>query len=87
MVSVGHRQFGRDVAHAEFLEIDGMAVLLDQQDRAGNLAGRDLVADVVADALQFRARETSGGGAGDSAMPAFGASDERRTSSASAAAT
>ena len=35
-----------------------MTVLLDQNDRAGNLAGRDFVADVIADPLQFFARET-----------------------------
>ena len=42
-----------DVPHSEFLEIDGMAVLLDQDDGAGNLAGGDLVAHVVADTLEL----------------------------------
>src|SRR6202167_6503111 len=47
----------RDVAHAEIFEIDGMAVLLDQQDGAGDLAGHNLVAEIVADARQFGRRK------------------------------
>ena len=50
---------GRDVAHAEIFEIDRMAVLLDQEDGAGDFAGRDLVADIVADALEFCAAKSS----------------------------
>src|ERR1700730_8872710 len=42
---VGHRRLGLDVAHPEELVIDRLAVLLDQQDRAGNLLGRDFVAE------------------------------------------
>ena len=53
-----HRQAGREVADAETLEIDRLAVLLDQQDRAGNLAGRDFVANVIADPIEGRARES-----------------------------
>ena len=33
--------------------IDRLAVLLDQQDRAGNFALRNLVTEVIADALEF----------------------------------
>jgi len=47
----------RDVARTEAFEIDGMTVLLDQNDGAGDLAGRNFVADVIADPLQFRARK------------------------------
>ena len=54
----GHRPSAFDIAQAEALEIDGLTVLLDQNDRAGNLAGGNLVADVIADPLQFFARET-----------------------------
>jgi hypothetical protein len=50
---------GRDVAHAKFFEIDGFAMLLDQDDGAGNPAARDLVLDVVADLIQPGARKTS----------------------------
>src|SRR3954453_2198545 len=50
-----------DVAHAESFEIHSLTVLLDQNDGAGYLAVRNLVADIVADALQFRARETASG--------------------------
>src|SRR2546423_12503373 len=50
-----------DVAHAESFEIHRLTVLLDQNDGAGYLAVRNLVADVVAAALQFRARETASG--------------------------
>jgi hypothetical protein len=34
-----------------------MTMLLDQQDRAGNLAGRNLVAQEFAGSLEFRARK------------------------------
>jgi hypothetical protein len=54
----GHRQLGRDVANPEIFEVDRLPVLLDQHDGARNLAGRDLVADVVADALQPSLRKT-----------------------------
>ncbi len=47
------------VADAKTLEIDRLAVLLDQQDRAGNLAGRDFVADVVRRADRARPRKSS----------------------------
>jgi len=40
-----HRQFGRDIADAEIFGINRLAVLLDQEDRAGDLSGRDLVSD------------------------------------------
>ena len=43
------------VPHAETFEIDRLAVLLDQQDGAGNLAGRDLVANGVANPVEGRA--------------------------------
>src|SRR6266404_7815411 len=52
IVSAVHRQLGRDVANPENFEVDRLPVLLDQHDGTRNLAGRDLVADVVADALQ-----------------------------------
>ena len=48
----GHRTSGFDVTHAKTFEIDGTAVLLDQNDGAWNPAGHDFVADIVADALQ-----------------------------------
>ncbi len=54
-----HRRLGRDVANTEVLEISRFAVLLDQDDGARNLPGRDLVAKEVADPLQFRARKLS----------------------------
>ena len=50
-----HRLSGRGIPHAETFEIDRLAVLLDQEDRAGNLAGRDFVANVVADTVKGRA--------------------------------
>ena len=52
-----HGQFRRDVAAAEILEIDRLAVLLEQQDRAGKRAGRDLVPDVVGDFRQALGRQ------------------------------
>ena len=42
-----------DVAHPEELVIDRLAVLLDQQDRTGNLFGRDFVAEELADLLEL----------------------------------
>jgi hypothetical protein len=42
-----HRKLGRDIADAEILEIDRLAMLLDQQDCARDFAGRDLVSDVI----------------------------------------
>ena len=42
--------------------IDRLAVLLDQQDGAGNLAGRDLVAEIIADAFEFLRVEMRAGG-------------------------
>ena len=50
-----HRLAGRGVPHAETFEIDRLAVLLDQQDCAGNLAGRNFIANVVADPVKGRA--------------------------------
>ena len=50
-----HRLPGRWIPHAETFEIDRLAVLLDQQDRAGYLAGRDFVANVVANTIKGRA--------------------------------
>jgi hypothetical protein len=43
-----HRRAGRRVPHAETFEINQLAMLLDQHDCAGNLASRDLAANVVA---------------------------------------
>src|SRR5665213_3378664 len=54
----GHRQLALGVAHAKILEIDRTAVLLDQEDGAGNPAGRNLVAEIVAGALQPGGRKT-----------------------------
>jgi hypothetical protein len=56
-----HRHFGRDVADAEILRIDRLAVLLDQKDHAGDIAGRDFVADIVTDAIEPGARKASRG--------------------------
>jgi hypothetical protein len=39
-----------------------MTMLLDQQDGAWNLAGRNLVAQEIAGSLEFRAGEASSGG-------------------------
>jgi hypothetical protein len=50
----------RRVARAETFEVDLLAVLPDQQDGAGDLAGGDLAADIVAESLQRRARECRG---------------------------
>jgi hypothetical protein len=50
---IGHRQLGRDIAYAEEFAIDRLAVLLDQQDRAGDFSLRDLVAQIVADTLKL----------------------------------
>ena len=50
---IRHRRFGRGVAHPEELVIDRLAVLLDQQDSAGNLFGRDFVAEEFADFLEL----------------------------------
>ena len=50
-----HRLAGRRVPHAEALEIDRLAVLLDQQDGAGNLAGGDFVAELVPNPVKGRA--------------------------------
>ena len=52
-----HRPPGLGVQRAEAFEIDRLAVLLDQQDRAGNLARRDFVANGGADPVEGRARE------------------------------
>ena len=46
---VGDRRLGDDVLHAEGFVIDRLAVLLDQDDGAGDLAGRDLVLEELAD--------------------------------------
>ena len=46
---VRDRRLGDDVLHAEEFVIDRLAVLLDQHDRAGDLAGRDLVLEELAD--------------------------------------
>jgi hypothetical protein len=59
---IGHRQPGCDIAHAEELVIDRLAMLLDQQNRARNLAVRNLVAEILADALQFLRVEMRAGG-------------------------
>ena len=50
-----HRQPGRDAAQPETFQIDLLAVLLDQQHRAGNLAARNLVADDVAKPIEVGA--------------------------------
>ena len=42
---VGHRQPGRDIAHAEEFVINRLAMLLDQQNGARNLAVGDLAAE------------------------------------------
>ena len=57
MVSAAHRNFGGDVAQAKTLEINRVAVLLDQNDGAGNLALSDLVAEIIADPRQLLRRE------------------------------
>ncbi len=75
---IGHRQPGRDVAHAEEFVIDRLAVLLDQQDRAGNLALRDLVAEVIADALEFLLVEMRAGGNLEGAFRASRSRDRDR---------
>ena len=46
---------GPGIPHAEAFEINELAVLLDQHDGAGNLAGRDLAANVVAHPVERRA--------------------------------
>jgi len=51
----GHRQPCHHIAHAEILEIDRLAVLLDQQHGAGNFSGCNLVAEVVANTIKRRA--------------------------------
>ena len=45
--------FAVDVPHAKAFEVNGTAVLLDQDDRAGHFAGRNLVPDKIADTLQL----------------------------------
>jgi len=47
--------------------MDWLAVLLDQQDAAGNLAGRDLIANGVAKPLQGRGERVPTAGVRDSA--------------------
>jgi len=46
---VGDRRFAHHILHAEGFVIDRLAMLLDQKDRAGDLAGRDLVPKERAD--------------------------------------
>src|ERR1700682_2248103 len=46
---VRHRPLGDDILHAEELMIDRLAMLLDQKDRAGDLTGRHLVLEELAD--------------------------------------
>jgi hypothetical protein len=60
---------GRDVANPEILEVDRLPVLLDQHDGARDLAGRDLVADVVADARKLFGREAGRSRNGSSVLP------------------
>ena len=57
MVSALIGKLGRDVADAKVLEINRPAVLLDQQDRAGDFGTGNLVADVIADAREPFRRE------------------------------
>src|SRR5438477_6263445 len=47
-----------EIPHTEAFEVNGMAVLLDQNDGPRHLAGRNFLADQIADALQFRGRKT-----------------------------
>jgi hypothetical protein len=51
-----HRRLGRDVAIAEGLQIDRLAVLLDQDDRAGNATARDLGVEELGNAFEFSRR-------------------------------
>ena len=53
IVSVVIVDAGVDVALAEALEIDRLAVTLDQDDGAGNFAGRDLLIEELVDAGEF----------------------------------
>ena len=46
---VGDRRLADDVLHAEGFVVDRLAMLLDQHDCAGDLAGRDLVLEELAD--------------------------------------
>src|SRR5262249_49736679 len=85
-----HRRLGRGIAHAETLEIGGLPVAADQQDRAGNLAGGDFVLQERVDARNTLAREA--GGCRICADGTFGArlygdSQERQTGNAGMAKT
>ena len=59
---VGDRRLGHHVLHAEGFVIDRLAVLLDQDDRAGDLAGRDLVLEELADLGELVLVEMRAGG-------------------------
>ena len=48
----------RHVTEAEGLEIDGLAVLLNQHDGAGELAGCDFIFEIITEALQPLGRKT-----------------------------
>jgi hypothetical protein len=58
-----HLDIGIDIALAEPLEIDRLAMPLDQEDGAGNLAGLRLIIEEVVDARElFRDRAAPGRG-------------------------
>jgi hypothetical protein len=48
---------GLDIALAEPLEIDRLAMALDQEDGAGNLASRSLIIEELVDAREFFLRQ------------------------------
>ena len=52
-----HRHAGVDITLAEALEIYRLAVALDQNDGAGNLAGGDLVIEEGVEALELLGRQ------------------------------
>jgi hypothetical protein len=63
MVSWRHWNGGRDVAHAEALQIDGTTMLLDQDDSPRQLARGNLVIEEFGDALELVRRGGDIGGA------------------------
>jgi len=58
-----HWNGGRDVAHAEALQIDGTTMLLDQDDSPRQLARGNLVIEEFGDALELVRRGGDIGGA------------------------
>ena len=68
MVLSGDRRLGHHVLHAEGFVIDRLAVLLDQDDRAGDLAGRDLILEELADLGELVLVEMRAGGNIESAF-------------------